>query len=300
MNRLGASVEACQIASKTLEQSLRELLASPEPISEIMLRDLWLKKMREHTSLYPDGWYMPPPHGMFVQFATDKNPERVNKISNRPPEAWPRPDIFLDRRHGLISAYASPVDRATGLIGDFSISLYFGDNPDIHSLLKQTLAIEIALYEMLQVGMEYVTIAQKCAEYMAEHNMYNAVASPSDPAGTNIGHTIPSADVGWSESELKVFERGDWDSVVDLISHKRVFVSATEHSRITATSAHTIEPRPMVINRPDLPMVNFHTMVVWQDGRKQLVTFFDDLFRLAGMDYMFDEDTQIKVTAEEK
>lgn len=288
MSILDASIETCSIAAKTLEQALRDLLMSDMPVSEVMLCDLWLNKMREHTSVYPDGWYIPPPHGMFVQFATDKKPERVNKTNNRPPDAWPRSDIFLDRHNGLISAYASPVDKASGLIGDFSISLYFGDKPDIQSLLKQTLALDNALFESLKVGMEYATIADACRKYMAEHNMYNAIASPSDPNGTNIGHTIPAADIGWNDAELNIFKTGNWEDICNLISRKRVFLNATEHTRIAATTAHTIEPRPMVIDRPDLPMINFHTMVIWQDGQKQLITFFDDLFRLAGMDYMFD------------
>lgn len=291
MKPLERSIAACRIAAETLEQSLREVLPGTQPISEVELCNLWLKKIRKHTSIYPDGWYVPPPHGMFVQFGTTDKPDRVNQTSNRIPKAWPRSDIFLDRQEGIISAYASPVDRTSGLIGDFSITLYFGDNADIHSLLKQTLDMDIALYKKLKVGMEYATLAKECAKYMEKHNMYNAIASVNDPAGTNIGHTIPASEKGWSQAELKIFKAGDWEAISNLISRKRLFISTLEHTRITETCAHTVEPRPLVIDRPDLPMVNFHTMVVWQGGHKQLVTCFGDLFRLAGMDYMFDENT---------
>jgi Xaa-Pro aminopeptidase len=177
------------------------------------------------------------------------------------------------------------------MIGDFGITLYFGTNSDIQSVLKQTLDIDIALYEKLRVGMSYSAIYEQCAALLKEAGSYNAIASLNDPAGTNIGHTIPAADSDWSEAERRVFSSGDWPAICSLIGKKRLFINELEHTPIAATGAFTIEPRPLVNNRPDLPMVSLHTMVLWRKGQKQLVTFFERLFRLAGMDYMFDAVT---------
>jgi hypothetical protein len=283
---LDASINTRKIAADCFESALRQVLNSSAPVSEVDLRDLWLRKLREHNTICPDGWYTPPPHGMFVQFGTDTNPERVCQESNRVPEAWPRADIFLDRTCGIISAYASPVDKETGMIGDFGITLYLGNNPDIQSLVKQTLEIDIALFDTLKAGMEYAAIPKMSAKLMADRNLYNSILAINDPAGTNIGHTFPASDTGWSKSELDILSSGDWVKAAALISKRRMYLSTAETTPISPNIIHTIEPRPMVSDRPDLPMISLHTIVVWRNGKKQLITNFDKLFQLAGMDYM--------------
>jgi len=286
MNLLEACLKTRQITASTLESTLREVLAASGPISEIALRDLWLSKLREHESLYPDGWYMPPPHGMFVQFATDTDPARVNNVSNRPPETWPRADVFLDRTRGIISAYASPVDRATGMIGDMCVMLYFGSNTDIQAHLAAALQLDYDVFEQLRAGMKLSEVADLTYQLLAARGYVNTVASPNDPTGTNIGHALPASDTGWSAEERAIFEKGDWNATKDMISRKRLFLNTSEHTRIPPNFAHTIEPRPELPNRPDLPASPYHTIVIWRDGHKQLITGFDGLFRLAGMDYM--------------
>jgi hypothetical protein len=76
-----------------------------------------------------------------------------------------------------------------------------------------------------------------------------------------------------------------------LIAGRRFYLNTDERRRITANEAFTVEPRPLVRDRPDLPMIALHTIVVIKNERKQLITGFDKIFRLAGMDYMFDMAT---------
>ncbi|HEX3082131.1 MAG TPA: hypothetical protein VHQ86_02665 [Candidatus Saccharimonadia bacterium] len=286
MDLLAACHKTRQIAASTLEESLREALAKPDPVTEVALRDLWLAKLRGAKSIYPDGWYMPPPHGMFVQFATDEDPSRVNQTSNRRPEAWPRNDIYLDRANGLVSAYASPVDRDTGMIGDFCVMLYFGKSPAIQTHLAEALKLDAEVFERLEPGMEYADIARITYEQLEAHGFANTVASPTDPTGTNVGHTLPGADTGWTAAEKAVFAAGDWEATKNMMSHKRLFLNTSEHAKIPPTSGHTIEPRPEVPGHPELPAAPYHTMVFWREGTKQFITGFSRLFELAGMDYM--------------
>jgi Metallopeptidase family M24 len=286
MHMLDACIATRKIATDTFTETLREVLATTNPVSEVMVRDMWLEKLRRYESIFPEGWYTPPPHGMFVQFATDSDISRIYRKSNRPPEAWPRDDIFLDRDRGIVSAYTSPVDRTTGMIGDFGITLYFGNKPEIKHLIKQLLEIDRLLFDKVAVGMEISAIATECAKLLKNRGLYNAVASPNDPAGTNIGHGIPASSTGWSQAELKILRSDDWQAAADMIAGKRFFMSTAENHRITANEAFTIEPRPLVKGRPELPMINLHTIVIIKNGRKRQVTGFDKLFDLAGMDYM--------------
>jgi hypothetical protein len=182
--------------------------------------------------------------------------------------------------------YASPVDRATGMIGDFGLTLYLGQNPQVKSMLVQTLAIDQELFAALRIGMPFSVLANQAAETMRRQGLFSALESPTDPTGTNIGHTIPASDSGWKPDEWAIFRQGNWAKTKDMISHKRVFINRSESSTILSDMAHTLEPRPQSFDHPDLPTVWFHNIVVWRDGQKQLLSGFDDLFSLAGMGYM--------------
>src|SRR2546423_435467 len=98
-----------KIAADALAVVLKGVLATDEPISEAKFRDLWLEEMRKSSEIYPDGWYIPPPHGMFVLFGTDDDFSRMVYESSRFEKVWPRDDIFLNRKKGLLFFYCSPV-----------------------------------------------------------------------------------------------------------------------------------------------------------------------------------------------
>jgi hypothetical protein len=284
MDRLDVCIRTRKLAASCLAETLRVVLERTEPVSEQEMCAMWLAALRRHSDIFPDGWYAPPPHGMFVQFGTATDPGRVNQTNNRVPKAWPRTDIFLDRDVGILSAYASPVDRQTGMIGDFGILLYFGRNEAVAELFRRTLTIDAQVFEQLEVGMTFAEVANQTLTGIARAGMANTIASTSDSAGTNIGHTLPAADTGWSEAEKSVIAGADWEKAAALISSRRQFLNILEETTITPTMAHTLEPRPGVPGRLDLPMVNLHTAVIWRDGKKQHLTDFDELFELAGMD----------------
>lgn len=53
----------------------------------------------------------------------------------------------------------------------------------------------------------------------------------------------------------------------------------------------TIEPRPRIGNAPNVPMVSFHTICLAnENGEMELLENFEEIFKLAGMDYMFLEN----------
>ena len=135
MNKLTICKDTRQIGAKALASALTQLLNQNNPISEVLLRDVWLMELRKYQSVFPDGWYEPPPHGIGVLLGTDEDIERVSPKSLRIHDYWPREDIFLDRKKGIIFVYISPVDKNTGIIGDFGLTIYFGKNLNIRNHL---------------------------------------------------------------------------------------------------------------------------------------------------------------------
>jgi hypothetical protein len=286
-----SSLETRLVASQSLLKALTQLLQSGEQISEVSLRDKWLEEMRKNTDIFSDGWYNPPPYGISVLFGTDDNFDRVSLSTLRPSESWPRNDVFLNRKNGLVSVYSSPVSKETGMIGDFGLTLYFGSNQQIKKHLKTCLSIDRKIFQYSQVGMKLSEIYDYTQKLFLSKGLKNNISSPTDPTKTNIGHTIPASYENWSNDEIELFKtNSNWKMFCDVISKRRKFINSTEELIIKPSMSITIEPRPQVINNSNIPMVWFHTMVFFSPGgSKEYITGFDELFKLVGMDYMLDK-----------
>lgn len=288
IDKLEICKQTRRIATESLYEVLKRFLAK-KTFSEIDLRDTWLLHMRKRNSIFPDGWYVPPPHGVAVLFAPDDKFQRVCPSSLRLEEFWSRDDILLDKNRGLVLVYASPVNRKSGIIGDFGLTLYFGKRLEIIEHLKKSFQIVQEIFAYIEVGMKFSDVARFAHRQMNKKGLYSDLLSPTDPAGTNIGHTIPAVFEGWNDREEEIIKSPDspWDDVKKVISKKRIFVNEIESFVIRPGMAFTIEPRPKVVNNPNIPMVWFHTIVLIDgEGKKELVTGFDELFKLTGTDYM--------------
>ncbi|NTU73206.1 hypothetical protein HGB07_03485, partial [Candidatus Roizmanbacteria bacterium] len=140
--------------ASTLAQVLTFYLRSSHPVSETQFRDGWLKELRKNKDIYTDGWYIPPPHGMILIFDTDDNGSRVGASSFRPPDLWPKGNIYLDKQKGLIYAYFSAVHRESGILGDFCVSLYLGTNKDVCLQMQKGLMIDRQIFDFAASGMK--------------------------------------------------------------------------------------------------------------------------------------------------
>ena len=290
MDKLEICKQTRKIAADSLYKVLKKLLASDKPISEVTLRDAWLAEMQKNKNIFPEGWYQPPPHGMIVLFSTDKNVERINYKSARPQEKWPRDDILLNPQNGIIYCYASPVDKTTGIIGDFGLTLYFGKNPEIKKLLKMCLELDKELFAYVNVGMTLGDLSSEAESLMKKDGMATDAKPITDIGEIVIGHTIPDSYKGWADKEKLLLKNKEknWLAIKDIISRKRINVKKNEPFIIEKGSAVTIEPRPKIINKPYLPTaLSYHTIALFKEnGSKELLTDFDELFTLAGMSYM--------------
>jgi hypothetical protein len=287
MNKLLICKKTREIAADTLKTSLEKLLSKNKPISEIGFASAWLLELRRHKEIFPDGWYIPPPSGIAVLFGRDDEFSRINFTSVRPENYWPRKDVLLDLNNGIIMAYASPVDKKTGIIGDFEMTIYFGKNPQIIDHFKKNLQIVNELFSFAQIGMTLSDIATKGHKIIKGKGLSNSIFSINDSTSTNIGHTIPFSYESRTGSEFKVFKNGTWENICLMISKKREFLNNIAEFKIRPGMAFTIEPRLKSSNNSKLPLSSFHAIALFhKNGEKELLTNFDKIFRLAGMDYM--------------
>jgi hypothetical protein len=276
-----------KIASKSLANALRTIM-SRKSVSEVGLRGEWLKELRKHSEIFPDGWYMPPPHGIGVLFATDENPRRINFKTLRTKNYWPREDIVLNKKNGMLVVYASPVNRDGGIIGDFGLTIYLGEKSEIRNHLRNCFNTVYQIFENLETGTTLSEFYNSSEILFAKKGLVNNWwLSRSDPTGINMGHTIPSTYEGWSNKEVKVLQRGDWKKVCSLISGKREFINAREQAKIKPGMALSVEPRLKIKNDLKTPSGWFHAVALFKEkGGKELLTGFDEIFRLTGMNYM--------------
>ena len=289
MNKLNVCKITREIVADCLYETLSELLEQTTQFSEVQLRDNWLAKIRTHKNIFRDGWYIPPPHGVIVLFGADDDIKRISTSSMRPEEFWPKDDIYFDKYKGIMFLYFSSVDKKTGIIGDFGMSLYFGKIQKIKDHLKLCFYLDNKIFDYAQVGMRLSDITKFVLNLYQKHNLTNNIASSTDSTGTNVGHTIPVSYEDWNEEELKILKNGknEWQSASDMISKKRMFENIQETLQIKPGMAITIEPRPSVLNDPTIPMVYFHTIALFkEDGTKELLTNFDKILNLVKMDYI--------------
>lgn len=290
-NKLEICKQTRKFTARSLHTVLKKLLATNRPISEVMFRDAWLTELRKNKNIFSDGWYDPPPHGIIVLFATDKHVTRLNFLSVRPEEKWPRDDIFLNKENGIAYVYASPVNKNSGVIGDFGMTLYFGKNKEIKDLLEICLDVDKQIFEAAQTGMQLGEIAEISRQMLKPYGMQNEFLAVTDKGTNVLGHTIPDEFTSWSSKEKEILAKNNWELTKDIISKKRINVKDNELFVITRNSAITIEPRPKTIEKPDLPKsLGYHTIALFkEDGSKELLTDFDELFTLAGMNYMIEQ-----------
>ena len=125
---------------------------------------------------------------------------------------------------------------------------------------------------------------------MKEHKENNFTnewwVSFTDPTGTNYGHTIPSTEHAWTNDEVKSLNERNWVSRALVINKKRKFLNAFEKLFIRPGLGFTIESRAKQRNDKNIPTMYFHTIALFEKGKKEQLTGFDEIFKLVGMDYM--------------
>lgn len=269
---------------------LKNILAKNLTPSETELRDMWLFELRKNTDFFEDGWYSPPPHGVSILIGTDKEVDqsRLNFRSLRPEKNWTRDDVYFNSKNGLVFAYASPIERNTGVIGDFAITLYFGKERTIIKHFMTSNQIIKKVFDFVELGKTFSEIAQYQKEIIREKGLCNEMECVTNPSSADdVGHSIPFIMENMTTQESKTLRSENSEEIKKMISEKRIFVRSLGEQAVQKGMAFTIEPRPQIIDNPKVPMTCFHSIcVIYENGKKELITGFGKIFDIAGMKYM--------------
>jgi hypothetical protein len=254
--------------------------------SERDLKDLWLKELRKNKNLSYSGWYSPPPNGTSILIAGEDNPQRLGYNSLRAKKYWSQKSIIFNPQTGIVFAYTSFLDRKTGILGDFGMTLYAGHKPEIIEYLKRVLRVNQQIVAGIKPGLRVKDIYHKSIKILRIEGLINKSESMIDSAGINIGHSVPGTLEPFSKSELGEIKVGSLKEISKIISKKRIFINKKNDYVLKPGDCFTLEPSLIDSSKPYLPRALFHTIVVINKDGSRLIENFEEIFRATGMDYM--------------
>jgi hypothetical protein len=268
------------IAAASLADALGRSYERP---SERAICDAWLETIGKTPSICAQGWYQPPPGGAAVLIGHPEDSfSRLNYDSLRTPAFWASNDIVL-RDDSLIYVYASPFDRATGLIGDLGLTVYRGNKQPIRDYLSMCLEMTIRIASFAEVGMEFRELFHYAQRQIEAAQLRNETSSTASGLA-NIGHTVPWSYEEYSDDAAQCLAAGDMRAIGDMISRHRVSINASATLRIQPTMAFTVEPQ---IASSTAPLCSYHSIVSFSDGRRTISLPFNALFNAFAMtDYI--------------
>ena len=237
---------ARQKAYSSLEKTL-DSLYGVEEVTEIRFRDEWLRRMDEEGGIFSDGWYCPPPRGtavltgnrvMFDSLRNDYNWSGNGKID------W----------QGVLYAYASPVDRTGGQIGDISVTLYFGSDSRIRDHVRNCHKATMEVFERLEEADTADDVFRMSQEVFLDHGLKSLVISRTDDMPINLGHTFTKLGRAPEGEQLSGEERNE-------LSSGRKFLNDAACWGFEEGLQFTVEPQLVSTDDESLPKITQHYVV---------------------------------------
>ena len=238
------------VAANAFESCLD--LTFDKEVTEAEFGREWLALMSCQSDIYASGWYVPPPDGLAVLTGTSDSASRTSFGSLRDPENWPS-ERKIDWS-GYLYAYCSPVDRETGLMGDFAITLFLGESDRIR---EHFLNSYVATQRVLQAAEHHensLDLFKTASKIFSEHGLRNEVVSITDSTPLDLGHSFPRLPEALRPDTL------DSESA-KLLSKGRKFLNEVSDWRLDAVDQYTIEPQLRSTLDESLPQVAFHYAV---------------------------------------
>jgi hypothetical protein len=248
----------------------------------VEVRDKILAGVKNHSELFPLGWYDPPQGGVGILF--DEKPfKRLQFDSLRKSEYWPNETSKFEKETvGMI--YLSPIDRKTNMIGDIGFIVYRGEDAEIKKHIKTCYDIILGIAEHAEIGMsfsELCTFAKKSyKDKLKASKWITLFLHPLNDDDVNIGHTVPGS------FETNFNFGNTFEEIRETIRTKRIFINSGEKFKIPETCAFTIEARLADAKKEYLPNVFFHLIVCFNKGNKIILDNFKEIFNTVGMEYM--------------
>ena len=280
MNLIKAIEDTRNIASSVVLKCLDSINGATEK----EIRDKVLVELSKYDQIFPLGWYDPPYAGVAVLFG-NKTYDRLKFESLRDP-AYLANDSHIYNKESVGILYLSPVDRQTGIIGDFGLTIYNGNNETIRKHIRHCydLLFEVANYA--NVGMSFSSLYDYAIKTFIDKG-HKKIAWMSttiweetgdNKRKINFGHTVPG-----SYGDLNL--GNSFDEIKESIRVNRLFIEDGENFMIPETCGFTLEFR-LTDEGGSMPNTHFHLMIVFENGERKILSNFNEIFIKMGMDYM--------------
>ncbi len=232
---------------KTMEECYKQ-----KGISEKLFSEIWLKNMSGYEGIIAEGWYNPPPKGIAVLSGSVEYPSRISYDSLRNEKYWPS-DNIINWESDLFYFYCSPLSQKDGLPGDFTITLYFGDDVQIKNHFKNTFRVTNEILNSMSGMLNSYELFCIANEILEKNKLLGCGISSTDPALTNFGHTLPNIDLG-NSSKIT-------DVQIKTISQLRKFINSTTNWFLECNQQFTFEPQLRANDNIELPQVSYHYLI---------------------------------------
>jgi hypothetical protein len=273
--------ESVRRTRESATATLAEVLASDlNGLAESEICAAWLASLQAIPHLMAEGWYQPPPKGLSILIGNPPDYERLRYQSLRDEVSWPRGEVRLSN-DSLLFAYASPVNKSTGMIGDLAISLYKGNDQNLREHLSNAFDVTARVARFAALGMEFRELYAYGARLISERGVPDSSFSLSNHTGLpDVGHTAPWSFGNYPSEAVEAIESGNPALVAKAIAGARLFIGASETTKIQANMSFSVEPR---IAHPTLPVACFHAWITFVNGVKSICAGFGPLLDLFGM-----------------
>lgn len=217
-------------------------------ITEIAFKNKWYENLAKEADIIADGWYNPPERGMTVLFGN-----RVSFDSLRNEKNWSN-HTEINWEKDLLYAYCSPIDKTTGMIGDISLTLYFGEDKKIRQHIKNCHKAVNEVFDALERVKNSQELFEISQQIFAKHKLKNCIISKTDNMPLDLGHTFPILEGLINQDKLTEQEKAQ-------ISKARKFINGDTNWDFTEGMQFTIEPQLVSTEDLNLPQISQHYLV---------------------------------------
>lgn len=241
-----------------------EKLYDKQSISEKDFKNEWYNNLTKENNIIADGWYNPPPNGMAILFGN-----RVSFDSLRNERNWAS-DTIINWKEDLLYAYCSPVDKVSGIIGDISITLYFGKDKEIIKHIKNCYNAILKVFDLLDKVKDSRELFIASEKIFTNHKLKNCIVSKTDNTPLDLGHTFPKLENLQAKESLTEIEK-------QKISKARKFINAYSNWEFEEGMQFTIEPQLISTMNEKLPQISQHYLVKKENGKFIICKDIDEI-----------------------
>ena len=194
---------------------------------------------------------------------------RVSFDSLRNEKNWAG-NTIINWKEDLLYAYCSPVDKVSGIIGDISVTLYFGKDKEIINHIKNCYNAILEVFDVLDKVKNSRELFIASEKIFAEHKLKNCIVSKTDNMSLDLGHSFPKIEIIQRKDSLTQEEKQG-------ISKARKFINESSNWNFIEEMQFTIEPQLISTINAKLPQITQHYLVKKENGKFIICKDIDEI-----------------------